>query len=232
MNRHVHRTTGKYLLVYLFIIFGSLFAGCSKVNISNLHTQAAPDMSATELASLHSFALLPLDMEEPFSEQLALDAVSDNLLARGYRQDSHSPDFLVAVWFDQTYQAESHIAPGYPVHGWYSPGFGRYRHHWPGYGHYLRSGSYTVINNYMVMAIAFVKPGSLATIKQNQSSPETVNAVPAADILWLGQAHTKSNRNAFTTLSCLAAGILEEYPNSSPGSAQNESRGIELTRCY
>ena len=228
MTRHVHITIKKCLFLTLFIVGGALLSGCSKVGISDLSTLAGPGQSQAQLSSLKSFALLPLDHENPFSEQLALDTVRDNLLARGFRLEEHSPDFLVAVWADRSYQAEERLNPAYPMpFGWYRPVFGAYAQQWPGHGGYARSGRYTVISNYVAMTIAFLNPAANKKIKENQETPDLENAVPAGDILWLGQAHAKSSRGAFTTLSCLAAGILEEFPNSG----QKDSKSVELNRC-
>ncbi len=220
----MHIPINKFLLLALLIAGGALFSGCSKVGISDLSTLAGEGQPQARLASLQSFALLPLNRENPFSEQLALDAVQDNLTARGFKLEEHSPDFLVAVWADSSYRAEERLNPGHPVpFGWYRPFFGAYTKS----AAYARSGQYTVINNYVAMTIVFLNPGAREKIKENQEAPDLNNAVPAGDILWLGQAHAKSNRGFFTTLSCLAAGILEEFPLSG----QKDSKSVELSRC-
>ena len=74
MTRHVHITIKKCLFLTLLIVGGALLSGCSKVGISDLSTLAGPGQSQAQLSSLKSFALIPLDHENPFSEQLALDA--------------------------------------------------------------------------------------------------------------------------------------------------------------
>lgn len=214
----------------LLAVVAALGFGCSQVSISHLHTQAGADADSARPARLKAgkFNLLPLDREEPFSEQLALDAVKANLLARGYQLDAANPDFLVAVWHEQTYQADARFSLAAPVpFGWYNPGFGR-NPFWPGYNSFQRIGGYTVLNNYALMTIAFLSPESRESIERNAGNPDARNAVPEKDIYWLGQAAVKSSRNAFTVLSCLAAGILEEFPNSGV----TESKSVELTRCY
>ena len=121
-----------------------------------------------------------------------------------------------------------------------------------------QSRSYTVVKNYVGLSIVFMRPSIIkqakvlsapdpgALSKVQAVHPKTQAALPTAqasplilsyeqaalitkaDILWRGQGVSISSRNAFTTLSCLAAGILEEFPNSS----NLNSKNMELTKCY
>lgn len=224
------------LLLFLLALLGA--AGCSTISISNLHTQAEVENQA-ELSKLKSFALCSSNSNQPFTEMLVLDTVKNNLLAQGFTQAEQNPDFLVLVNSNQNYRAESHLAPYAMAPGWYYPGYGSGRH-WPGYRWPMLAQplrSYTVIKNYVALSIVFIRPNIFSSniLKQTEdfSSPLILNYEQAAqiskhDILWRGEGTSQSSRNAFTTLSCLAAGILEEFPKSS----NQESKSIELSKCY
>ncbi|MBQ4132554.1 MAG: DUF4136 domain-containing protein [Desulfovibrionaceae bacterium] len=212
----------------LLLLVLPLCSACSKVNISNLRAQAGPDTDGLRLEAMQTFDLLPVDAESPFSEELALDAIKNNLLARGYRHDPANPDFLVAAWYNLTWRAEAHIAPPFGrAMGWPYPYSSRYNPFWQGFALY-GSGGYTVLNNYASMAIAFLNPASQEQIKQNLNNPENSRPVPETAIYWIGRASTKSSRNAFSVLSCLSAGILEEFPHA----AEIESKSVELALCH
>ena len=203
-------------------------AACSEISISDLRTQAGADDKAT-LTRLQSgkFDLLPLNREKPFSEELALDAVKNNLLARGYQLDKENPDFLVAVWYDLTSRAEARLAPPFRAMGWYRPRFDCYDTFAPWFGMGWDNG-YTQFNNYAIMSIAFLHPASREELEQKLNNPELQHTVPKADIYWRGQAYVKSSRNAFTVLSCLAAGILDQFPDSGAFG----SKAIPLAQCH
>lgn len=244
-------------ILFLFLLILLSMGGCSTVSISNLHTQAANN-GQTQLSQLKSFALCPTNTNQPFSEMLVLDTVKNNLLAQGFVQIEENPDFLVLVNSSQGYYAQSHLAPYAMAPGWPYPSLGsrRYggKHNWPGdswLGLSQPSRSYTVIKNYVALSIMFVRPNifkqtenSSSDLDFNSLAPtrlaptrlaptrlaldEKTTQISEADILWQGQGVSESSRNAFTTLSCLAAGILEEFPKNS----HQESKSIKLNKCY
>lgn len=220
------------MLKYICLFLLMLCTGCSTVTISNLHTQAGAGANTTDITKLKRFDLFPADENKPFSEMLALDTVKDNLVARGYILDSQNPDFLVLVYNKRDFKAESHRVIVSPMpSGWYYPGFANNRH-WPGYQHSMLAGGYTSIKNYAAIAILFLKP-TAPKIKQEQTAWHDLQSneaglIPPSEILWYGEAYSESNRNAFTVLSCLAAGILSNFPHSET----DTHKTIELKHCH
>ena len=204
-----------------------------------------PTLPPQDLFALKRFAAaLRPDSDNLFNETLALDAASAALVNRGFIRDEQNPDFLVVAKYSSNSRAVITRGPGANFFGAYGPwpayqGGGVGVSYSPGY----RSSNISQLN----LTLFFVKPPIKTSTSQNkeafrrqnfnknpreQATPSpaptpSAAQISASNMLWQGQGSMVSSRNVFTSLACLAAGIVQEFPQS----VRLSEKKMELQQC-